>query len=398
MEFWGYERADGSVGIRNYVAVLPAVRCGNELAVRIADEVGNGATALPINHSCILLKADQERAFRALTGVGKNPNIAAVIMVGIGCEGVTCPDIAEAITSSGKPVEVLTIDKEGSYNAVLDKGIRIAQKMVTDAALIKRQPFDLSHITLSIKCGGSDTTSALSSNPVVGWVADSIVNSGGRAIFTETAELIGAEQVMAKRAANKEVANRIYEMVARLEKRIKDAGVDIRGSEPTPGNIQGGLTTLEEKSLGAIIKSGTAPLQGVLEWAERPQKKGLFFMDGSANTPQLFSGMAAAGAQVLVFSLGGGLPARFHSQPGYSGIGVPIMPILKVLSNPKDMGEKEHFDIMVGTVIQGKETIPQAGGRLLREVIDVASGKPTKLEMLPRYHEPMEFYTTEPMM
>jgi len=398
MEFWGYERADGSVGIRNYVAVLPTVGCGNEIAVRIADAVGNGATALPLSHSCIYLKADHVRAFRALTGIGKNPNIAAVIVAGIGCEGINCSDLAEAIASSGKPVEVLTIDKEGSYDAVLDKATRIAQKMVIDAALTKRQPFDLSHITMAIKCGGSDTTSALASNPVVGWVADNIVNSGGRVIFTETAELIGAEHVVAKRAANKETANRIYEMVARLEKRVKDAGVDIRGSEPTPGNIQGGLTTLEEKSLGAIIKSGTTPLQGALEWAEIPQKKGLFFMDGSANTPQLFSGMAAAGAQVLVFSLGGGLPSRFHSQPGYSGIGMPIMPVLKVLSNPQNMGEKEYFDIMVGTVIQGKESIPQAGDRLLREIIAVASGKPTKLEMLPRYREPMTFYTTEPMM
>ncbi|MDH5696228.1 MAG: UxaA family hydrolase, partial [Dehalococcoidia bacterium] len=280
--------------------------------------------------------------------------------------------------------------------AVLDKGIRIAQKMVSDAALLKRQAFDLSHITLSIKCGASDTTSALASNPVVGWVADSIVNSGGRAIFTETAELIGAEHIMARRGANEKIANRIYEVVARLEKRIRDAGVDIRGSEPTPGNIQGGLTTLEEKSLGAIIKAGTTSLQGVLEWAEKPEGKGLFFMDGSPWTPQLYSGMAAAGAQMMVASLGGGLPVRFHSQPAYCGIGVPILPVIKVLSNPKDMGEKEYFDLMAGTVIQGKESIPEAGDRLLKEIIDVASGKPTKTEMLPRYYyELMEFYTTE---
>lgn len=398
MEFWGYQRADGSVGIRNYVAVLPTVRCANELAVRIADEVGNGVVALPHNHACVFLKADRERGVRALTGIGKNPNLAAVILVGVGCEAITCPDIAEGIASSGKPVEGLSIDKEGSYNTVFNKGVRIAQKMLTDASLLRRQPFDLGNIILAIKCGGSDTTSGLASNPVTGWAVDTIVNQGGTAIFTETAEIIGAEHILARRAASEKIADRIREVVARMEKRIKSAGVDIRSSEPTPGNIQGGLTTLEEKSLGAIIKGGTTSLQGVIEWAEKPPGRGLFFMDGSANTPQLFLGMVAAGAQMLVFSSGGGFPARFHTLPSYSGISVPILPVIRVMGNPNAISEKEYFDLEVSTVIQGQESIPQAGDRLLREVTDVASGKPTKMEMLPRYQEIMEFYTTEPMM
>jgi altronate dehydratase large subunit len=174
--------------------------------------------------------------------------------------------------------------------------------------------------------------------------------------------------------------------------------VDVRGSEPTPGNIQGGLTTLEEKSLGAISKAGTTPIRGVLEWGEKPQGKGLFFMDGSANTPQIFLGMSAGGAQILTFGFGGGLPARFRGAPAASGSGLPILPVIKILGNPKDSSEKGYFDIYVGTVIEGQESVSAAGERLLNEIIAVASGKPTKLEMSPRYREIMEVYSTGPTL
>ena len=399
MEFLGYERPDGSVGARNYLAVIPAGRCANALAARIADGLGRDeVVALLHNHGCIYLKPDKERALRGLTGLGTNPNVAAAIVVGIGCEGVTAQDIAEGIAKSKKPVEVLTIDKEGDYETVLDKGIRVAKEMLADVSLLKRQPFDLSHLHLAIKCGGSDTTSGLACNPANGWVADTIIGQGGSAVFSETAELIGAEHIMAKRAADEKTAQRIYEVVSRMEKRVKDAGVDIRASEPTPGTIQGGLTTLEEKSLGAIIKSGTTPLRGVLEWGEKLEGKGLYFMDGSANTPQMFLGLAATGAQMLTFGIGGGLPARFHGAPASSFGGLPILPVLKILSNPKSAKEKEYFDVYAGTIIEGQESISEVGERLLKDIVAVASGKPTKMEMFPRYWEVMEFYSTAPVM
>jgi len=398
MEFLGYERPGDLVGVRNYVALIPAGRCANELAARIADEVGEGVVALLHNQPCIHLKPDNEMALRTLIGLGTNPNVAAAIVVGIGCEGLPPQDIAEGIAKSNKPLELLTIEREGSYQATLDKGVRVAQKMLGDASLLKRKPFDLSHLTLALKCGGSDTTSAVACNPVIGWATDTIIAQGGSAIFSETAEIIGAEHILAKRAANEEISRRIYEIVARMESRIRDAGVDIRGSEPTPGNIRGGLTTLEEKSLGAIVKAGTVPIQGVLEWSERPQGKGLFFMDGSANSPQIFLGMAAAGAQILAFGFGGGLPARFRTTPSASGGGLPILPVIKILGNPKDSEEKEYFDIYVGTIIEGQESVPEAGERLLREIIAVASGKPTKLEMFSRYREIMEMYAMGPVL
>jgi len=210
---------------------------------------------------------------------------------------------------------------------------------------------------VAMKCGGSDTTSGLACNPVAGWAADAIIAHGGSAVFSETAELIGAKHVMAKWAADGGVARRIYEVVSRMEKRISDAGVVIRGSEPTPGNIQGALTTLEEKSFGAIAKGGTTPLRGVLEWGERLNGKGLFFMDGSANTVQMSLGLASAGAQLMTFGFGGGLPARFHSVPACSLGALPILPVIKILNSPKDAREKEYFGIYAGTIIEGQESI-----------------------------------------
>jgi len=398
MEFLGYERPDGLVGVRSYVALIPAGRCANELAARIADEVGGGVVALLHNQPCVHLKPDNEMALRTLIGLGMNPNVAAAIVIGIGCEGLPPQDIAEGIAKTDKPVELLTIEREGDYQKTLDRGIRIAQDMLADVSLLRRQPFDISHLILALKCGGSDATSAVACNPVAGWAADALIAQGGSAVFTETAEIIGAEHILAERAADERIAQRIYEVVARMEDRIRDAGVDVRGSEPTPGNIQGGLTTLEEKSLGAISKAGTTPIRGVLEWSEKPHGKGLFFMDCSANTPQIFLGMAAAGAQILTFGFGGGLPARFRGTPASSGGGLPILPVIKILGNPEDSSEKEYFDIYVGTVVEGQEPVSEAGERLLKEIIAVASGKPTKLEMSPRYQEIMEVYSTGPTL
>ncbi|MBN2186438.1 MAG: UxaA family hydrolase [Dehalococcoidia bacterium] len=398
MNFYGYLRPDGSVGARNHVAVIPAVRCANELAIRIADEAGMGVVALLHNQPCIHLKPDNEMALRVLIGLGTNPNVAAAVVVGIGCDGLPAQDIAEGIAKSNKPLELITIEREGSYQAALDKGVRVAKEMLSDASLLTRQPFDLSHLVLGTKCTASTPASALACNPTVGWAADAIIAQGGSAVFSETAEIVGAEHILAKRAADERTAQRIYEVANRMEKRMKDSGVDIRGSEPTPGNIQGGLTTLEEKSLGAIAKSGTSPIRGVLEWGEKLQGKGLFFMDGSANTPQIFLGLAAAGAQLMSLNFGGGLPARFRTSTAASCGGLPILPVIKVLSSPKDSCEMEYFDVYAGTIIQGQESVPEVGERLLKEITAVASGKPTKLEMFSRYQEVMEMYTTGPVL
>ncbi len=397
MEFLGYRRPDGTVGVRNLVALIPAGRCANEMACRIADDAGSGIHPLLHNQPCVHVGPDNEAARQVLTGLGQNPNVAAAIVLGIGCDSISAVDLAADISTSGKPVEVLTIEREGDYDTVISKGTRFARQMKSDAALLQREPFGLDMLKLAVKCGGSDTTSALGCNPVAGWAVDRIVDAGGAAVFSETAELIGAEHIVARRAATPEVAQKVLDAVARMDKRISDAGVDILGSEPTPGNIKGGLTSIEEKSLGAIAKSGSRPLQDVLMWGERLPGSGLYFMDGSANTPQMALGLAASGTQVMTFGYGGGLPSRFRGMPASSLGNLPILPVIKIVSSPHVKSEIDYFDVYAGTIIDGEESVEEVGKRLLDEILAVASGKPSKVELAPRYREVLEMWRTGPV-
>jgi altronate dehydratase large subunit len=396
MEFQGYKRADGSVGVRNHVLVISASNCANQLASMISHGV-EGTLALTHNHECTRIQPDTERAMRTLVGMGSNPNVAAALVVGLGCDHLPASEIAEGIARSQKPVKVVTIEEMDGFQEALEKGSKVAHHMVGKASQVQRQSCDLGQITLGVKCTGTDTMSPLAGHRAVGRAYDLVIGSGGGAIFSETAELIGAEHIMAKRAVNRKVARRLYAVVGRMEKTIAAAGVDIRGSQPTRGNIQGGITTLEEKSLSAIVKTGTTPLMGVLEYAEKPQGKGLFLMDGTAMTSQLFAGMAAVGTQILILSVGGGLPARFRNLTGYAGW-LPVLPVIKVLSNPKDSHEAEYFDIYAGSIIEGKESAEQAGDRLFQEILAIASGKQSRSEMHFTYQEPLELYATGPLL
>lgn len=393
----GYARPNGTPGARNYVAIIPAVQCGNELADRIATEVGGNAVALTHNGACVNIEPDKQLVHRALSGIGQNPNVAAAIVVGVGCDGPPAAPIAEEIALSGKPVELVTIEQEGSYDNALSTGIRTARQMLADSSRIEREPFDIGHLVFASKCTGSTPASIMACNPAVGWVADTVVAAGGTFIFSETPEIIGAEHLLARRAVNDQVRSRIYEVATRMEERLKATGVDIRGSQPNPGNIQGGMTTLEEKSLGAVAKSGSSPINGVLEWSERPPGRGMYFMDGAANTPQIFLGFAAAGAQVMSLNYGAGLCTRLHNYTCAVG-GMPTLPIIKLFSSPQDMSERAHFDLYTGSIIEGRESIEEVGQRLLGELVAVASGKPSRQEMNTRYREPLIMYYTGPIL
>jgi len=399
MEFLGYQRPDGSVGVRNHVAVISGGRCANEMATIIADAV-KGAVPILHTYPCVRLREDNERALRTLIGLGSNPNVAAAIVVGVGCENPPPVEIGEGIAKSKKPVEVLTIKGSSGFQDVLDKGLAVARHMASQASQMERKPFALSHLTLGVKCGASNATSGILGNPVTGRVFDRLIAEGGSAIFSETTEVIGATHLLAKRAVSKEVARQLEAAVNRMEARIKATGEDIRGSQPTRGNIEGGLTTIEEKSLGAFQKTGTAPLKGVLEYAERPRGKGLFFMDGTAMTGELIAGEAAAGVQIHIYNLGGGLTSSFRCLPGWAG-GLPTLPEIVVVSNPskpRDSQEKECYDIYADTINEGKETVEQVAERLFQEVIAVASGKLTKQEMRSAYRELLVMYTTGPIL
>ncbi len=398
-EFSGYKRPDGSVGVRNHVAIISSGRCANEMAATIADAV-KGAVPIIHTHPCVRLKDDNDFALRVLAGMGSNPNVAAAIVVGIGCENPSPARIGEEIAKSKKPVEVLTIMGSEGFQGVLDRGLTIARDMVAEASQMQRKPFPVSYLTLGVKCGGSSAVSGIAGNSVTGRVLDRLISEGGTAIFSETTEVIGADHLLAKRAINEKVARQFRAAVDRMEARIKGTGEDIRGSQPTRGNIAEGLTTIEEKSLGALAKTGTSPLRGVLEYGEKPQGKGLFFMDGSAMTSELIVGEVAAGSLIHIYNVGGGITSSFRCPPGWMGE-IPIVPQISVVSkesNPSDSQEREFFDIYADTVIEGSESIEQVADRLFEEIIAVASGKLTKREMRSGYREPIVMYTTGPIL
>lgn len=366
--FLGYGRLDGSVGIRNHVAIIPTVCCANEVAKKIAEQV-EGTVALP--HECGCEVTSQlEIPTRTLIGISRNPNVAAVLFVSLGCETMDCKYVANEVCKSKKPVELIGIQELGGTINAAEKGIRIAQKMVQDVSQIEMKSYDLSALVIATKCGGSDLTSGLAANPAVGLVSDRIVNMGGTVFISETPELMGTEHLLAKRAVNGKVAKRIYEIISWWEQRAKNEGV--RFHLITSGNIEGGLTTIEEKSLGAVRKAGSSKIQGVLEYAERPTKKGLFIMNTTGDDLNSNTGMLGGGAQVILFTTGRGSP-----------VGAPIAPVIKITGNPYTYEKmKDNMDINAGTIIEGKETIEEVGIRIFDELLKVASGKKTKSEAL----------------
>jgi len=371
MKISGFARPDGSIGFRNHIAILSSVGCANDVAVRLG-RIYPHVVVLTHRQGCGQLGSDKDQTARALAGLGKNPNIAGVLVVGMGCESITAEYLAGEISRTRKMVEYLVVLDEGGLMAALPKGIRSLDRMLHETSHMKRVPCGLEELTLGIKCGLTDTTSGISSNPATGMAADRLIESGGTVIFGETPEIIGAEHILVKRAANRDVEDGLYRMVNECEERVKASGMDIRGANPAPGNIAGGITTIEEKSLGAIKKGGGKTLQGVLGYGEIPKGKGLFFMDGPGRTPEALTGLSAAGAQVIVFSTGGGSPA-----------GSLICPVIKVTGNPNTAQRlKDHIDVDVSSITKGEETLEKAGGRIFQELVNVASGKSTKSETL----------------
>ena len=371
MNFQGYRRPDGKAGTRNYVLVIPSVGCSQGVARQIAQGL-KGVVYLPNVAGCGQMGEDRTVVKKTLVGFGTNPNIFSVLVVGLGCEELTPDEIRKGIIPSGKRAEVVTIQDVGGTRKTTALGRRIVKEMLQDAAKLSREPIPVSELILGTECGGSDYTSGLASNPAVGIVCDMLVAEGGTVILSETPELIGAEHLLAKRARTPEIGQEILSAVARCEDRAIAAGQNIREGNPAPGNIAGGITTLEEKSLGCIYKAGTSPLEKVVTYASQPAKKGLVYMDTPAHDIEQLTGMVAGGAQIVLFTTGRGTPA-----------GSPIAPVIKITGNRQTyLKMKDNVDIDVSKILQGKETIPEAGKRIFGGMISVASGKLTKAEKL----------------
>jgi altronate dehydratase large subunit len=393
MEFLGYPRPDGSAGIRNYVLVIP----GGIFSAKVCDSVVGTRTILTADNGSGRTGRDRQTIASTLIGLGRNPNVASVIVhsqsPGAGYPELKPANIAGEIARSGKWVVLIDNVQEGSTLRALEKGIQTARKMVLEASRIRRQPFDLGHLALGVKCGHSDTTSGIAGNPVIGNLFDRIVQAGGTAFFGENTEIIGAEHVLARRGINREVTGKILEVAAETEKIAKSTGEDIRTINPVPSNIAGGISTLEEKSLGAIHKSGLAPIQGVLQYGERPEGKGLYFVDNWMSSVSIFAGYAASGAQLVIFQLGGG--GLSGEDLLYTSSAV-VSPLMWTTANPKTLAmAPTSLDFYSGTVIEGKETIEEAGERLLRTVLETASGTLTKVETI-KYTSPTQIYLKDP--
>lgn len=386
MEFMGYRRQDGTVGTRNYVGILSAVVCVNEVVEAIANNV-QGAVRFTHHQGCCQTPLDIGRVNHALIGLGRNPNLHSVIIVSLGCESTNLAEVIEGIRASGKKVEHLIVQEIGGAARTTAQGILMAQEMVRNASLQQREKFPISELVMGMKCGSSDTTSGLVPNPAIGVASDLLVEAGGISILGEVTEFIGAEHILARHAANEQVAQGIFDLVDRMEKRAMAVGEDIRGGQPTGGNIKGGLTTIEEKSLGAIAKAGSAPIQAVYEYGVRPQVKGLVVMDSPGREPEILTGLAAAGCNVIVFATGRGAPQGF-----------PFVPVLKITGS-RTAAEKmsDHIDMNLSAVIDGGDTIPDAGQRVLEELIRIASGAMTKAE-ISGYTNSMDIYMLGPVI
>ena len=367
-EFHGYERPDKSVGVRNHLLVIAPIDCSYEPARRIADRV-EGAVAVTQHHGC----GANEMVINTLIGVGCNPNTSGVLLVGLGCETLTAEILAEGIEKSGKPVEIVICQEGGTLRAI-EKGTRILQRMAHETKETRREPFPVSKLTLALECGGSDATSGLAGNPATGIAANMLVDEGGTVIFSEPQEMTGTQDILARRAVNQTVAGAIRSMIDREEQRMKAMGIDSRFI--TKGNLDGGLTTIEEKSLGAIMKGGTRPIQGVLQnnWSrlDKPSHGGLWLQDGTERDIPSVTHLVAAGAQVVAFTTGRG-----------STVGHAIAPVLKITGNSETYRRMtDNMDINAGGIINGRETLQAVGERIFNAVIKVASGKKTKAEAL----------------
>jgi altronate dehydratase large subunit len=371
LKFLGFKRPDRKVGVRNHVIILPSVVCSSEVCNAIAKKV-KGVISIPHPHGCAQLTHDAEQTARTLIGIGRNPNVAAVLVIGLGCEVVDPFMIASKIGESGQLVKSLVIQEIGGTPKAVKEGIKIVQQMLAYASRFKREGVSMDSLILGVECGGSDACSGLSANPALGITSDLLIKESGTVILSETTESIGAEHILAKRAINRVVRMKILEIVSRTEMRALSLGVDIARANPTPGNYKGGITTLEEKSLGCVMKGGTSRIMEVLEYAERPTRKGLVLMDTPGQDAESVTGLVAGGAQIIAFTTGRGTP-----------LGSPIAPVIKIATNSYVYAKmRENMDINAGEIITGNKSVQDIGKKIFREIIRVASGNLTKNEIL----------------
>lgn len=364
MEFLGYKRSDGRYGVRNYVLVLSSVSC----ASGVVDAIGR---ALPdvvtINYStgCGLDRI----GIRTLTGLINNPNVGAVLVIGLGCEGTGSQRLLES--AQAKPAEALVIQRDGGSTATTAKGIEITSRFLKELKDQPRVPAPVSELIVGLECGGSDALSGVTANPAVGVAADRFVELGATVILSETTEMIGTAHILKRRGATPELGEQVEKLVNDQQKRIRAALGDLAGLVIAPGNIEGGLSSIAEKSLGCITKGGTTPINEVVEYAQRPSKRGLIIMDTPGYDIDSMAALTAGGSQLILFTTGRGSIAGF-----------PAVPVVKISSNsityknmPGDM------DVNAGAIIDEDRTLDEVGRDIFDLSLSVANGRQTCAEV-----------------
>lgn len=368
----GYRREDGKFGLRNKVIIIPSVHCANKVCENIARKC-NGAVYINHQHGCSQLEFDALQTRDVLIGHGSNANVFGVLIIGLGCEVIQAKAVAEKIKEATpyKKVEYLVIQECGGSKNTIENGIKIVNEMLESAAKLQKSEGDFSDLILGTECGGSDSYSGLSANPALGSLSDFVIDEGGAVILAETTELIDCEAILAKRAKNDEIAKKVYDKILAYENLVKSFHADIRGANPSPGNMAGGLSTIEEKSLGCVYKAGTRTLMDVIDYAKPVVSKGLTFMNTPGNDIEQLSAMVAGGANICVFTTGRGTPT-----------GSAIVPTIKMSSNTfcyENMNDA--IDINAGSIIDGVKTKEEVRDELIELIVRISDGELVKAEL-----------------
>ncbi|KAA9147457.1 UxaA family hydrolase [Amycolatopsis acidicola] len=369
----GYRRDNGAVGIRNHTVILPLDDLSNAAAEAVA-KIVPGTLALPHAYGRLQFGPDLELTFRTLIGTGANPNVASVIVIGI--EPAWTDTVVEGIAKTGKKVQGFAIERHGDLRTV-EAAARVAATFLQDDSEKQREPVEHADIMLSIKCGESDTTSGLGSCPTTAEAVDRWVEAGGTVLFGETSELTGGEHLIAQRCVNDDVRARFQGIYDAYIDMIDRTGANLLGSQPTQGNIRGGLSTIEEKAMGNIAKTGTKPITGALDKAQTPEAgPGLYFMDTSSAAAECITLMAAAGAALHLFPTGQG-----------NVIGNPIEPVIKLTANPITADTMtEHIDLDCSGLLRREYTLTTAGDHLMTTIDRTINGRLTSAEVM-GHHE-----------
>jgi altronate dehydratase large subunit len=367
-QFMGYRRVDGTVGVRNHVVVMSSVSCANGVVEAIGRAVPG---VVPITHTegCGRGPDDVTLAIRTLVGTARHPNVSAALVVGLGCEVIQAAMVAERAAEGGRRVEHLVIQETGGTPRSVDAGVALVREMLAEAAAQQREPAGVEQLMLALECGGSDSMSGLTANPAVGLVSDWLVGAGGTVILSEITEFIGAEDAVAARCATPEVRDRLMGLLADQRELVKRELGPFAHLVIAPGNAEGGLSSIEEKSLGSFAKGGHTPIRQVVEYAETPTERGLVVMDAPGSDVFSFTGELAAGAQVMLFTTGRGTPT-----------GSPIAPTVKISTNHalfERMPDDMDFD--AGSVVHGR-SLAEVADDLRELVVEVADGAETCAE------------------